>query len=239
MKRVLLFLTAVALVASFTSCMEQCEIDETGEVRVTNNTDVALWFDVTEANDDYENENRNVSSNASTTYTMPEGSVDVWVSETNDNAEFVKFETLDVTQCESTSYTLEECVWYNEGTVEVTNATGYTGEVIIWQAADDGSYFGDGYWMSETIELADGESVLWDMMKAGVEMRLYFRYIGESWVYEYYTLETCEDLEWEWTASKMKGVKNGDLPKNLEELQAKPRPERKRAIDLTSIKRGN
>ncbi|MFP4557704.1 MAG: hypothetical protein ACLFNU_12620, partial [Bacteroidales bacterium] len=215
MKRVLLFLTAAALVASFTSCMEQCEIDDSGEVRVTNNTDVALWFDVTEANDDYENENRNVSSGSSTTYTMPEGRVNIWVAEENDNEMFEIYETLDVTQCETTSYSLEECVWYHEGTVEVTNNTGYDAEVLIWQAADDGSYYGDGYYISDAVEVADGESVLWEMMKADVEMKLYFKYIGESWVYETYTLDVCEDLEWEWTAKKMKSVKTGELPENM------------------------
>lgn len=244
MKRVFIFLTAAALVISFASCKEACERNQTGDVTVTNNTDVALWFDVAEVGDEYENENRMLNPGTSTTYAMPDGSVNIWVSETNVTADFEKFDILNVSQCETTSYSLEECAWYAEGDVTISNSASSVMRAALMVAGTgcnycdgDGCILCDDAWISEFIDIAVGYSVTWEMVPA--------RYMGFWIIYEGnhtgpdYTLESCEHWEYSFTGSAKKNMSAMELPKNLEELQSRPKPERQRAIDPDRVKRSN
>ena len=218
MKRFFVLLAAtVILMFSFTSCLEDCEINKTGEVTVTNNTGETVWFDVTNQSGDT-NENRQLAHGASSTYTVDAGSARVWVSETNNNVDFWHVANVNVEQCGNASYNLEDCVYFNDGTVEIFNSTGYYIEVAISPAGSNTVY-------DDIVELEDGDSVVFYYIPAE-EIRLWINipYITDGWSWEPYTLKACEYLEWEWTYSKyQQGEKSSEKPtKNLIQRDRKP-----------------
>ncbi len=200
MKRLFLILLTSIIAVSLNSCgekeKEECEINNTGEIKITNNTDIDLWFDVTPLGAEEENQNRKVVSGGSTTYTMTAEDVEIWVSEEDDNELFEVIAERKVYQCSMVTYTLEECDYYQDGEVTVYNEADFDVPTRIY-VEDLGFYPNqDGY----TIPI--GESHVF-YVPAGT---IYFDYHnGNEWVegQESYELSVCGTFDFTWGSGKM------------------------------------
>lgn len=191
MKKLFVFLTAIAVIASLTSCLEQCEIDKAGEVTITNDTGVNLWFDVT-GEDGSTNENRFVAAGASTTYTMPEGTVKVWASLTSNNEDFWLVNTQSLAKCGTVTFQTPThlCALFNVTTVEMVNNTGYVVFVDIRQGE---FLYGQTY-------LDKNESVTYQNVWAGATIDIGIRipYVADAWYWDTKTITSCTPASWTW-----------------------------------------
>ncbi len=133
MKKIVSMLVFVVLILGLNSCKEQCEKDNTGEITIVNNSEQALWFDVTEGSST--NENRLVEAGATTTYTMPNIKVKVWASFTNEDAKFVKLKEMGVARCEEVKYNTfsKACLFMQSvDTITIVNNTGQSAQFNLW-----------------------------------------------------------------------------------------------------------
>lgn len=183
--------------ASLTSCLEQCEIDKAGEVTITNDTGVNLWFDVT-GEDGSTNENRLVAAGASTTYTMPEGTVKVWASLTSNNEDFWLVNTQSLAKCGMVTFQTptQLCALFNVTTVEMVNNTGY----LIYVDIRQGEYF-----YGETF-LSYNESVTYQNVWAGATIDIGIRIPGvaDAWYWDTKTITSCTPASWTWNYESAK-----------------------------------
>lgn len=218
MKKLLIFLVATSLAFSMTSCMEECEKNKTGDVTVTNNTDETLWFDVT-GDDGATTENRSLTPGASTTYSVPAGTIKVWASYNNVNDEFQLVETKTLTQCETITYQTpsQACELFNITDITVVNNVGIELSFDVWiydENMEDG-----GYYLGEQVIPADHQYTYLDV------------WIGDGWAnFEYlnpgddtwyasnddYEVNACTPFTFTWNAGKSADVK---VPQNRLELK--------------------
>jgi hypothetical protein len=61
--------------------------------------------------------------------------------------------------------------------------------------------------------------------------------VNGSWVWDTYTLESCEHYTYVWTDTKNHSIKPDGLPKDLDITSNNPK--RQRAIDPDRVKRSN
>lgn len=179
--------------------LEDCEKFITGEITIVNDVDIALWFDAVKDGSLDENENRRVQSGASTTYNMPAGKVDVWVSHVNDMEEFWLAETVTVKQCETEIYTLEECYYYYDTEVTVVNEYDFPITTRIWVdlGDDTGVYYPD----EDGVDIESNSSHIFPYVPIG-EGRIQFDWnTGEDWNYHevWYDIYPCEPFQFTWT----------------------------------------
>ena len=124
MKKFTYLLLASSLIVTLNSCFEECVINDTGEVIITNETNSSLWFDVTVGNTT--NENRLVEAGGTTTYLMTSGNVKIWASLTSNDDDFIVVSDETVTQCGTTYYytPTKVCQIFNTTGVVIVNNTG-------------------------------------------------------------------------------------------------------------------
>lgn len=202
MKKLLIFIVTAALAFSFTSCLEECEKNKTGDITVTNNTNADLWFDVT-GDDGMTTENRMLKSGEYTTYTISAGTAKIWASFTSLNDEFQLVDTRSLVQCDNISYVTpsQTCALFQYTDITVKNETGYGLYFDVW--IYDETHTDDGYYLGEEY-IADGS-----------EYTYYDVYIGDGWAnFEYYVNDTwymtdkdyeinaCTPFTFKWTSEK-------------------------------------
>lgn len=204
MKRLLVFLIAVSVMASFTSCeQKECKTNNTGEVVITNNTEADLWFDVTD-DSGLTNENRFVKAGASTTYILTPGALKVWGSYKNVDARFVKLDEQTLEQCKTLDFQTYDsaCEELLSTDLKVVNNYDYDMIVDFWVQCGE---YTDGFYLGE-ITLPANSYYTYNYVPTGL---IYWawtkRLSGGDW-YEsdntFTPTSVCSTFTWTWSPTK-------------------------------------
>lgn len=221
MKKLVSIIAMLTIVAFFNSCKEKCEKDKTGDITVTNNTETTLWFDVTDDTGNT-NENRQLATGSSTTYTMSPGSIIIWASFTNNNSEFINIEDMELLQCATENYATEPetCSIFYLTNVMVVNNTGVTRTVKV--EVTDFNYLGEQieYFLDEQT-IVNGASYTYTNVPA--ISAVFWIKDGSDWYYidSSYTLNACQLFTFTWDASKINAVAKG-IKKNVVRENSRP-----------------
>ena len=221
-----LFLFAAALVmASIYSCeiappeVKECEENNTGDVTITNNTDMSLYFDVT-GEDGNTTENRLIESGKSTTYTIPAGTVKIWASRTNENDDFVLVNTQYLAQCDEIDYQSpsETCELFNVTDVKIINNTGE----IIWVDIKQGDYS-----YGKIMMYINDHDYYFDVdVSEKISIGATFNDNDWKW-HSDVTLTACRQLNFTWNANKFQEAKEASKTQLPVEVNYKARERKK------------
>lgn len=202
MKKQLIFIVTAALAFSFTSCTEECEKNKTGDVTVTNNTNVDLWFDVT-GDDGMTTENRMLKSGGNTTYTISAGTVKIWASFSSLNDDFQMVDTRSLGQCDNISYVTpsQTCALFQYTDITVKNETGYGLYFDVW--IYDETHTDDGYYLGEVF-IETGEQYTYANVAVGDGWANFEYYANDTWYMtdNDYEINACTPFTFTWTAEK-------------------------------------
>lgn len=182
--------------------MNGCFEHNTGDVIITNNTNETLWFDVT-GNDGITTENRSLKSGASTTYTIPIGTANIWASYINDNDYFMLVSSQSLAQCGVINFQTPSrtCELFQTTDITIINNTG------------EDKYF--GVWIYDETQENEGFLLEDQYIASGKEYTYYDVYIGDGWAsFEFkdgdtwyatnddYEIYACKPFTFTWNAKK-------------------------------------
>ncbi len=194
MRKLFVVFFAVAVAASFTSCKEQCEKDNTGEITVENKTERALWFDVRSGSST--NEIKKIEAGSSATYTMTPATLKVVAS--LDNEEFIEIGTKTLAQCGKETFTTgtQACSIFEVTDVTVNNNTGYSGTIDVYVYGGVG-YLGEVY-------LSNGQSHTYTDVPIGSGSIDFEITIAGTWFWSnIYSFSACTPFTFTWNAKKL------------------------------------
>lgn len=185
-----------------TYVIEQCDINQTGQVIIANKTGEDLWFDVT-GDDGMTTENRMLKSGEYTTYTISAGTAKIWASYTNINDDFQLVETSDLAQCDILNYVTpsQTCALFQYTDITVKNETGYGLYFDVW--IYDETHTDDGYYLGEVF-IETGEQYTYANIAIGDGWANFEYYVNDTWYMtdDDYEINACTPFTFTWTSEK-------------------------------------
>ncbi len=211
MKKLFSILVVAVVVFSFSSCTEDCEKNNTGEVEIYNRTETNLYFDVTGSNE-ATYEQREVVAASSTRYKeVPAGEIKILGSFTNEKKDFIVLDNRILKQCGSESYTTatESCQLFNVSDITVNNYDDYPWVIDVFVSTDA---HGNGFYLGEK-HLASGQNHTYKNVDVGFGLIAFGIYLGAGigWYWDgWYVFKVCEPVTYTWTYKKSDGVASAD-----------------------------
>ncbi len=198
MKKVFSIISVIVFASFFSSCLEQCEIDDTADITIQNNTEKSLWFDVREFSYTT-NEVRSISAGSSTKYTVPSGSVSIFASETSSTSGFVNVGSITLLQCSEDSFVTatQSCALFDKTDIKVINNAGFTIRIDVWLTGV--GFLGEHY-------VGHGQSYTYQNVSASNAE--FWAHNGSYWTWsdQTYNLTACQEFTFTWGSAKLEAA---------------------------------